>query len=178
MHKPVLLKEIVDYLHINNPASTQGGQPRVIDATLGGAGHTLEFVKKSSLVLGIDADKKMLEIAKSNLKGFEDKVILVNAKFRDIDKVAKEKNFTNVDGVLLDLGISSFHLDDFKRGFSFKEKDSLLDMRLNTDSLNIKGSDLLNMLREDQLKELFRQTMEEPDVSRLVRKIIEYRIQS
>ncbi len=171
MHKSVLVKEIIDSLHINS-------QSKIIDATLGAGGHTLEFVKKGAKVLGIETDSKMLEIARKNLERFKDKIIFAKANFKDIDSIAKDNNFNEVDGVLFDLGISSFHIDDFRRGFSFKENESLLDMRLDPDNLALKGSDLLNTLREDQLKELFSVSLTEPDLSKLVRKIINYRIQN
>ncbi|QQG47122.1 MAG: 16S rRNA (cytosine(1402)-N(4))-methyltransferase RsmH [Candidatus Woesebacteria bacterium] len=171
MHKSVLVKEIIDSLHINS-------QSRIIDATLGAGGHTQEIVKRGAKVLGVETDPKMLEIARKNLESFKDRVIFAKGNFKDIDSIAKNNNFEKVDAILFDLGISSFHIDDFKRGFSFRERESLLDMRLDPDSLALKGSDLLNTLREDQLKELFSVSITEPDLSRLVRKIINYRIQN
>lgn len=145
-HEPVLLKEVIYSLHIKN-------QGRYIDATLGAGGYTKEMSENGGIVLGIDADESMLEIAREKLKGFDAK--LVNGNFRDIKRIALENGFTGVDGIVFDLGVSNVHFSDMNRGFSFRNPEADLDMRLNPHSQQVKASDLLNMLRVDQLTEMF-----------------------
>ncbi|HSX49263.1 MAG TPA: 16S rRNA (cytosine(1402)-N(4))-methyltransferase RsmH, partial [Candidatus Saccharimonadales bacterium] len=99
------------------------------------------------------ADKSMLTIAEENLKGTKAK--LVNGNFRDIKRVATENGFTAVDGIVFDLGVSNVHFSDMSRGFSFRNPEADLDMRLNPEAQQVKASDLLNMLRIDQLSEMF-----------------------
>ena len=140
-HEPVLLKEVVEALHINN-------QGRYVDATLGAGGYSLEILKRGGTVLGIDADPKMIAIAKERLE----KVPIVNANFVDIDSIARENGFENVDGIVFDLGISNIHFLSDDRGFSFSDKEAPLDMRLNPGTQAVKASDLLNKLRDDQLR--------------------------
>ena len=145
-HEPVLLKEVIDCLHIKN-------QGRYIDATLGAGGYTKEISGNGGVVLGIDADQSMLSIAEENLKGTDTK--LVNGNFRDIKRIASENGFTGVDGIVFDLGVSNVHFSDMNRGFSFRNPEADLDMRLNPQAQQVKASDLLNMLRVDQLSEMF-----------------------
>lgn len=153
-HETVLTKETVEALHIKK------GE-KYIDATLGNAGHTLEILKLGGQVLGIEVDPKMLEISKNRLEneGF-DNCKLVNGNFVQIDEIAKVNNFLEVSGVLFDLGVTNLHLKDLERGFSFGNPDAVLDMRMDKDVQGVKASDLLNVLREDQLREMFEVTLE------------------
>lgn len=146
LHEPVLLSEVIESLHIKN-------QGRYIDATLGAGGYTKEISKNGGIVLGMDADNSMLTIARENLKGAE--ATLVNGNFRDIKRIATENGFTEVDGIVFDLGVSNVHFSDMERGFSFKNPGADLDMRLNPSTQQVKASDLLNMLRIDQLSQMF-----------------------
>ncbi len=157
-HVPVLLKEVIEELHIKN-------QGKYIDATLGAGGYTKAILDAGGEVLGIDADLSMLRIAKKNLKS--EKVKLVHGNFKDLKKIAEENNFTVVDGIVFDLGVSNFHFSDETRGFSFKNPEALLDMRLDPESNSVKASDLLNVLREDQLREMFG--------NKFAKKIVEFR---
>lgn len=149
MHEPVLLKETCENLHI------KAGE-KYIDATLGAGGHTREILKLGGEVLGIDQDKSMIEIAYDNLKDIKEacpSFKLVYGNFKDIDLLAHENGFYPVAGILMDLGVSSFHFDDRERGFSFRFPDAELDMRLDK-SLGVKASDLLNVLPEVELTNL------------------------
>lgn len=176
MHKSVLLKETSDVLHIKNSA-------RYIDATLGAGGHTIEILKRGGRVLGIEADKKMIQVAKEKIEEacpapkyeFGSQYILANDNFRNIASVAKENGFMGVSGILFDLGISSVHLDSDDRGFSFKDETAPLDMRLSTDIQMVKASDLLNSLSEKNLMDLFLEGMEYADARRLASKVIRSR---
>jgi 16S rRNA (cytosine1402-N4)-methyltransferase len=149
-HETVLVKEVKRELP----------KGKVIDCTLGTGGHAEALLNKGCEVLGIEADPKMLAIAKERL-GNDKKLVLGN--FVDIEKIAKENDFLppagGVDGILFDLGVSNLHLKEDDRGFSFTESEQDLDMRLNPESLGVKASDLLNALNVGQLTEMFSKVM-------------------
>ncbi len=163
-HISVLKTEAVDALQVK-----AGG--RYIDATLGGAGHTIEIAKKGGLVLGIDTDTQALEIAKENLTtagvtGWT----LAKGNFRDIEQIAKDNGFEKVDGILFDLGVSSFQLDTPERGFSYRFTDAPLDLRMNQSSGGT-ASELVNSNSEEELYEIFATYGEEQfsrDISRAI----------
>ena len=154
LHESVLVEEVIEALHIE-----KGG--KYIDCTEGNGGHTLEILKKGGQVLGIDLDPKMLAIADKRLKeagmsGYK----LVNDNFTNIEKVVDKNDWKPVRGILLDLGVTNLHLKDMERGFSFENPEAPLDMRIDAELEGVKASDLLNVLREDQLKSLFEVTLE------------------
>lgn len=159
-HEPVLVREVIENLHLDN-------QARVIDATVGTGGHSLEMVKRGVNVLGIEADKEIIEIARKRLKAK-----IVQGNFRNIDKIAADNNFTEVNGVIFDLGISNIQLLSQERGFSFSNPEALLDMRLDKDGQGVTAADLLNGLREDQLKRLFSATLRPNQVNYIVKNIL------
>src|SRR5258708_5083566 len=99
-HEPVLLEEVIRELHINNLG-------HYIDATLGVGGYTKAILDKGGIVLALDADESMLQIASENIKNKNAK--LVNGNFRDIANITKENNFEDVDGIVFDLGVSNVH---------------------------------------------------------------------
>lgn len=155
-HETVLTKETVEALHIE-----KGG--KYIDATLGNAGHSLEILKFGGQVLGIDMDPKMLEISKKRAEENAPRGCTYNfveGNFTRIDEIAQKNNWNGVDGILFDLGVTNLHLTDLERGFSFANPNAELDMRTNPEAQGVKGSDLLNILREDQLKSLFEITLD------------------
>src|SRR3989344_2089045 len=152
-HESVMVREALEALHLKNQAN-------YIDATLGTGGHTLEIARLGGRVLGIEADPKMLEIAKrrleeEKLKNFK----LELGNFISIETLARKNNFIDISGILFDLGVSNLHLTSDIRGFSFNNPDDPLDMRLDTSTQGVSASDLLNVLREDQLISLFSTTM-------------------
>ena len=163
-HISVLKSEAVDALQVK-----AGGS--YIDATLGGAGHTIEIAKLGGRVLGIDTDTQALEIAKENLTtagvtGWT----LAQGNFRDIEQIAKDNGFERVDGILFDLGVSSFQLDTPERGFSYRFTDAPLDLRMNQSSGGT-ASELVNTASEDELYEIFATFGEEQfsrDISRAI----------
>jgi 16S rRNA (cytosine1402-N4)-methyltransferase len=163
IHKPVLLKEALDFLKIEKGK-------RFIDATVGEGGHTAEIIQRGGEVLGIDQDPEILEQARSLLG---DKVVLVQGNFREIDRIGRENRFTEVDGILLDLGISSWHLKESGRGFSF-QKDEPLDMRADP-NLSVTAADLLNGLTKNELKELFQKYGEEERAPQLAAAVVRAR---
>jgi 16S rRNA (cytosine1402-N4)-methyltransferase len=149
-HVSVLLQETVEMLQV------QPGK-KYIDGTLGGAGHTQLILQQGGKVLGIDQDQDALDYVANKYKDSEYKLgevlIPVKGNFKDIDRLAKEYGFWRVAGVLLDLGISSHHVDEASRGFSFM-KEGPLDMRMDRD-LNVKAGDLINVLTKGELFDLF-----------------------
>ncbi len=150
-HESVMVRETVEGLHIETGSL-------YIDATLGNGGHALKILKLGGKVLGIDLDSEMIAATENRLSKFKD-FKAVQGNFVDIDKIAKENGFEKVNGVLFDLGISNVHLKDLERGFSFENPEAELDMRLDPESQAVKGADLLNVLREDQLRDLFEVTL-------------------
>ncbi len=147
-HTSVLLQEVVTFLGVR-----EGG--RYIDGTFGGGGHAAEIFRRGGIVLGIDMDQDALRYGKENFKSqiSVGKLRLVKGNFREIDKLAGANGFANVDGILLDLGVSSFQLDTPGRGFSFQSPGPL-DMRMDRE-LGVTAKDLLTVLSKGELYELF-----------------------
>lgn len=170
-HESVLVKEVLESLHINKSSHEEGG--RFIDCTLGTGGHTEAIVKAGGQVLGIEVDPKMLDIASNRLKNTSSKLVLGN--FDNLEQIAKENGFTNVDGILLDLGVSNLHLKEDERGFSFDNPDQELDMRLNADVQGVKASDLLNVLDQTQMTKLFEKVLSHNEAKRIAGRIMSLR---
>jgi 16S rRNA (cytosine1402-N4)-methyltransferase len=168
-HESVMTREAIENLHVKS-------QAKYIDATLGTGGHTLGIAKQGGEVLGIEADPEMLAIAKKRLE--KEKIgncKLVAGNFVDMDKIAREFGYEKVSGILFDLGVSNLHLKDISRGFSFENPDAFLDMRLNREMQGVKATDLLNVLRRDQLVDLFMVTLD-PGPSRwLSSRVVNFR---
>lgn len=167
IHRSVMVEESLTALHVKNQAN-------YIDATVGTGGHTLEILKKGGRVLGLDMDSQMLEKAAVRLKdeGFASGYKLVKGNFADIERIAKEAGWEKVYGVILDLGVSNLHLKDGARGFSFENREALLDMRLDANTQGVAAYDLLNVLRPDQLTEMFSVVMEGGAARWLTKKIV------
>jgi 16S rRNA (cytosine1402-N4)-methyltransferase len=162
LHEPVLKDEAIDALGVEDKAHLKR-YPKFIDATVGLGGHTKTIVKMGGNVLGIDADKHSLEIAEeglekacpSHLSRKVGQFKLVHGNFKDIEKIAREVGYEQVEGILFDLGISTFQFGMESRGFSFTYKNTPLDMRIDKDTQSVKGADLLNVLNKTQLSNLF-----------------------
>ncbi|QQG41157.1 MAG: 16S rRNA (cytosine(1402)-N(4))-methyltransferase RsmH [Candidatus Woesebacteria bacterium] len=146
-HESVMVDEAIKGLHIEKGL-------KYIDCTAGNGGHMEAILKMGGQVLGIDLDPAMLAVTQKRLEIFRD-FKLVQGNFVNIDRIARNNNWSPVNGILLDLGVSNIHLKDLERGFSFENPEAILDMRLDPNTQDIKGSDLLNILREDQLEDLF-----------------------
>lgn len=167
-HKSVLLHEAVDGLQIKRGHL-------YIDATLGGAGHSLEIIKRGGIVLGLDVDEEAIEYAKKNFK-FEIlnfKLKLARANFRDIDKIAEDNRFGKVSGIIFDLGVSSHQIDTPQRGFSYLTS-SPLDMRMDQ-RLGVKAKDLVNALGKKELYGLFRTLGDEHHARDISERIVSQR---
>ncbi|MFH1792521.1 MAG: 16S rRNA (cytosine(1402)-N(4))-methyltransferase RsmH [Patescibacteria group bacterium] len=170
-HEPVLKKEILEFIEKNSFSD-----PKIIDATLGTGGHTNEFLRKGWKVLGIEADGSMLEIASERLSQ-QKNMLLVKGNFRDIDQISKVNDFTSPDTILFDLGVSNLQLTSSKRGFSFLNPNADLDMRIDPSSQEVKAKDLLNILREDQLIDIFSKVMNYNLSKKVVKEVIGFREQ-
>ncbi len=153
-HISVLLQECIDGLKIRPDGI-------YVDGTLGGAGHSSQIVRRltTGKLIGIDRDTTALQAASQRLADFGDRVILAHSNFSEIAQVLKTQNISGVDGILLDLGVSSPQLDDAQRGFSYMA-DAPLDMRMNrSDSLC--AYDVVNTWSNAQLRRILYEYGEE-----------------
>ena len=150
---------------------------RHVDATLGGGGHAQRILEASDpdgRLLGLDADGAAIARVRARLEPrFGDRLHLRQANFRDLATVAPEEGFDAIDGCLLDLGLSSFHLGDEERGFGFRTGGPL-DMRFDT-SRGVPAADLIASLDAAELTALFRRYGEEPFAGRIARAVVETR---
>ncbi len=168
-HQPVLAEEVIKML-APRPGSLH------VDCTVGGGGHTeriLEAASPDGRVLGLDADPAAIARVGERLVRFGDRLVLRQANFRALGEVAPEAGFAAVDGILLDLGLSSFQLADAGRGFGFRAGGPL-DMRFDP-TRGEAASALLARLDETALADLFRRYGEEPHARRIARAITEAR---
>jgi 16S rRNA (cytosine1402-N4)-methyltransferase len=168
-HIPVMHKEVVEYL-----ALPVGGV--CVDCTLGMGGHTrllAEQVGPSGKIIGIDRDRQSLETAKKNLASLGDRIVFVQDDFRNIDRILDGLAIKSVDGIVLDLGISSFQLDNEQRGFSIKANGPL-DMRMDQDSW-LSAYDLINSLTENELSLILKDYGEERWHNRIARRLVQER---
>lgn len=126
-HKSVLLDETIESLDIKPDGI-------YVDGTLGGGGHASEVCRRlgdRGRFIGIDQDADAIAAASERLKEFGDKVTIVRSNYENIDEVLKELGISQVDGIYLDLGVSSYQLDTAERGFTYREDDAPLDMRMD-----------------------------------------------
>ncbi|MDD3438964.1 MAG: 16S rRNA (cytosine(1402)-N(4))-methyltransferase RsmH [Clostridiaceae bacterium] len=168
-HIPVLLNETLEYLD-----PKPGGV--YIDGTLGGAGHSSEIAKRivpGGVLIGIDQDSNAIDAATRRLEAYKDNVIIVRDNFRNIKTIALQKGFKEVDGILLDIGVSSHQLDEKERGFSYMQ-DGSLDMRMDTES-GLNASDIVNNSSEQELIRILRDYGEEKWAVRIAKFITEER---
>ncbi len=171
-HLPVLFTEVLEYLNC------QPGRVYV-DGTVGSGGHSRGILERSSptgKLVGLDWDEEALERARENLSPFGDRVELRKANFRDLKGVLKSLSIPGVDGIILDLGLSTEQLEDRERGFSFRW-DAPLDMRMNRETA-ITARDLLESLSAEELEALLREFGEERWARRIARNIVRRRERS
>lgn len=143
-----------------------------VDGTLGGGGHTADILRANpgNRVIGIDRDLEALDAARQALAEFGGRVTFVRDDFRDIKKIIREAGEAAVDGILLDVGVSSYQLESPERGFSFR-MDAPLDMRMDTRQATT-AADLVNTLEEDELERVFREFGEEAFAARIAKAIV------
>ena len=164
-HKSVMLEECINGLNIKPDGI-------YVDGTLGGAGHSLEIAKKlddSGLLIGIDRDEEALNVAKERLKKYSN-TKFVHDNHDNIKEILEELQITGVDGILLDLGVSSYQLDERNRGFSYMG-DASLDMRMDkTQSLDAKK--VVNTYSEEDLANIIFEYGEEKFSRKIARNIV------
>lgn len=167
-HVPVLLHETIEILNIRPDGV-------YVDCTLGGGGHSEAILKRleNGFLLGIDQDQDALQAASQRLQAFGSKFKAIHANFRELKKALNNVGICQVDGVLFDLGVSSYQLDQGERGFSYMQ-DAPLDMRMDrTRSLTAK--ELVNNLPEEELARILWEYGEERWSKRIARFIVERR---
>lgn len=166
-HIPVLFEATLDGLNIRSDGS-------YIDGTLGGGGHTAGMLERGAgRVLGIDRDPAALAAARERLAAYGDRLTLAHGNFRDIGVLAQAHGFTAVDGILLDIGVSSHQLDAAERGFSFAQS-APLDMRMDP-TTGATAAELIDTLPESELADLIFRYGEERASRRIARWIVERR---
>ena len=161
-HISVLLNETIESLNIKEDGI-------YLDGTAGGAGHSLEIAKRltSGKLIALDQDPDAVKIATERLKGYNATVIQSN--FCDMDSVLVSLNIDKVDGILLDLGVSSYQLDTAERGFSY-HKESALDMRMSKSGIS--AEDVVNNFSETELADIFWRFGEEKFSRKIASKIV------
>ena len=167
-HVTVLLNEAVDILDIKPEGI-------YVDGTLGGAGHSLEIVKKltSGKLICFDQDINAISAAKVKLKDFMDKTILVHSNFENLREELNKLGIESIDGFLVDLGVSSHQLDVPERGFSYMQ-DAPLDMRMDNNA-EFSAYDVVNTYSEAELKRVIKDYGEENWSARIAKLIVERR---
>jgi len=169
-HVPVMFNEILEYLKPSSEAV-------FVDGTLGLGGHAeaiLRLIGPAGRLIGIDRDERSLRQAQERLAPFSQQCAFIHDDFRNVDTVLRRLEIPSVDGILLDLGVSSFQLDDPQRGFSLRF-DGPLDMRLDQDS-PISAYDLVNSLSEKELSAIIKDYGQERWHSRIARYLVSERV--
>ena len=165
-HESVLLDEVTHYLAPDD-------NKLFLDATLGGGGHSEQLLKRGAKVIGLDQDPAALSFAKARLSSYDDKFGAIQGNFRDFGEILSTIGISGLDGLLLDLGISSRQVDDAERGFSFT-KPGPLDMRMDPDA-EITAAELINNCEEEELARVFYEYGEERASRRIASAIVQRR---
>ena len=167
-HKSVLLNEVIESLNIK-------ADGYYVDGTLGGGGHALEVVKRlgSGKLIGIDQDADAIKAATQRLNDYRNNVIIIRDNYVNIENILKRENIDKVDGIYIDLGVSSYQLDTAERGFTYRY-DAPLDMRMD-DRNELKASDIVNDYSESELFHIIRDYGEDRFAKNIAKHIVEYR---
>lgn len=167
-HKSVLLNEVIESLNIK-------ADGYYVDGTLGGGGHALEVVKRleSGKLIGIDRDSDAIKAATQRLNDYINNVIIIRDNYVNIENILKRENIGKVDGIYIDLGVSSYQLDTAERGFTYRF-DAPLDMRMD-DRNELKASDIVNDYSESELFHIIRDYGEDRFAKNIAKHIVEYR---
>lgn len=165
LHKPVMLEEVLSGLNINPDGI-------YVDCTIGGAGHSREILKKlgkNGRLIGIDKDEEALAHCKQTLSNYSN-VTLVKSDFKQLENVLNNLSIDKIDGILIDLGVSSYQLDNAERGFSFRF-DAPLDMRMDK-SQDFSAKDVVNQYSQARLTRILKEYGEEEYASSIAKNII------
>lgn len=167
-HEPVLLKETIEGLNINPDGI-------YVDGTLGGGGHSFRIVQKlkNGRLIGIDQDREALEAAEKRLTVFKDKITLVHDNYVNTVDILKNMGIEQVDGILLDIGVSSYQIDNSERGFSYRE-DARLDMRMNQEA-DLDAYEVVNKYSRENLAGIIRIYGEDKFANNIARHIVNER---
>ena len=167
MHQPVLLQETIEYL-LTDPNGVY------VDCTLGGGGHLshlLQFTGNNVHIIAIDRDKEALEASRKKLNF--PKITFIHADFRNLSRILNGLNISKVNGIMLDLGVSSMQLDMASRGFSY-HKDAELDMRMDQEQ-ELDASEIVNNYSEEEIARILFDYGEERYARNIARAIVKYR---
>ncbi len=165
-HTSVLLEETVESLQVSPDGI-------YVDGTLGGGGHSYEIARRLSeggRLIGIDQDAAAIEAAGKRLGEFKSRVTIVRANYSDMRARLSQIGITSVDGILLDLGVSSYQLDDAARGFTYREPDAPLDMRMDQRT-ELTAREVVNSYSAEDLTRIIREYGEEKFASRIAQRI-------
>lgn len=165
-HVSVLLPETIESLSVKQDGI-------YVDGTLGGGGHSLEILKRLSecgRLIGIDQDEEAIAAAKERLTEYKDKLTIVKSNYQNMPAVLKSLNIDQVDGILLDLGVSSYQLDNKERGFTYRE-DVPIDMRMDRD-LELTACDIINSYSEQELFRVIRDYGEDRFAKNIAKHIV------
>ncbi len=168
-HDPVMFKEVLENLTINKEGT-------YVDGTLGGGGHASGICKnltQKGTLIGIDRDIDAIQASQYRLKEYICKKIYIHDNYANIKDIIKNHNLNQIEGAVLDLGVSSFQLDNEKRGFSYM-KEASLDMRMNAED-SLTAQDIINDYSEDELKRIIKEYGEEKWASRIAGFIVKER---
>ena len=169
VHKSIMLEEVIESLAIKPNGI-------YVDGTLGGAGHSSEIVKRlgeDGRLIGIDQDGEAIEAATKRLKPYKDKVTIVRSNYAQMKEVLRDLGIHKVDGILLDLGVSSYQLDNAERGFTYRE-DVPLDMRMDQRQTKT-AKDIVNDYSEMELYRIIRNYGEDKFAKNIAKHIVQAR---
>ena len=168
-HYSVMLNETIEQLNIRPDGI-------YVDGTLGGAGHSLEICKRltTGRLIGIDQDADAIAAASERLKDYKDKVTIVRSNYAQMKEVLHNLGIDKVDGILLDLGVSSFQLDTPERGFTYRSEDAPLDMRMD-DRQTLTAKDIVNEYSEMDLFRIIRDYGEDRFAKNIAKHIVSAR---
>lgn len=168
-HIPVMLNEVIDGLDIKKDGI-------YVDCTVGGGGHSFEIAKrlKGGHLYAFDRDEDAIKKSSQTLEKFKDRVTLTKANYKQAPEILKSLGVDKIDGFMIDLGVSSYQIDEAERGFSFVH-DGRLDMRMDRDEAVETAYDIVNTYSDKQLAQIFRDYGEEEFAWQIAKNIVKHR---